>query len=98
MRKLLPFLLILLAACAGKNDQPGKKNADADHLITLDGIGPLQIGMTQDEVEKLVNKKIPLTNPSDTISGSWTDSAFIKYKEADLRLTFVRSYEDDHRF
>jgi hypothetical protein len=98
MKKLLPLLLIVLAACNSKSNQPDKKNVDIDYLISLDGIGPVKNGMSQDELEKLLNKKIPLTNPRDTISGSWMDSAFIKYKEADLRLTFVRSYEDDHRF
>lgn len=91
MRKLLPVLLIVLAACSSKNDQPDK-NVNTDHLVSLDGIGPVQIGMSQNELEKLLSKKILLTNPRDTISGSWMDSAFIKYKEADIRLTFVRTY------
>jgi hypothetical protein len=98
MRKLLPFLLIVLAACGSKDDQPDKKNANTDYLVSLDGIGPVHTGMSQDELEKLLNKKIPLTNPRDTISGSWQDSAFIKYKEADLRLTFERSYVKDDSF
>ena len=92
MRKLLPFILIVLAACGSKNDKPGKKNVDPDYLVTLDGIGPVKTDMYQDELEKLLNKKIPLTNPRDTLSGSWMDSAFVKYKEADLRLSFVRAY------
>jgi len=92
MRKLLPLLLIVLAACGSKNDEPGKKNVNDDYLVTLDGIGPVKTDMSQGELEKLLNKKIPLTNPWDTISGSWMDSALIKYKEADLRLTFVRTY------
>lgn len=92
MRKLLPVLLIVLVACSSKNDQPDK-NVNTDYLVSLDGIGPVKTGISQDELEKLLNKKIPLTNPRDTISGSWQDSAFIKYKEADLRLTFVRNYD-----
>ena len=85
-------LAFVLAACGSKNDHPDPKNVNPDYLITLDGIGLVQTYMSQDELEKLLNKKIPLTNPQDTISGSWTDSAFIKYKEADIRLTFERAY------
>jgi hypothetical protein len=97
MRKLLPALLIVLAACGSKNDQPDK-NVNTDYLVSLDGIGPVKTEMSQDELEKLLNKKIPLTNPRDTISGSWMDSAFIKYKEADIRLTFVRTYTANDSF
>ena len=98
MRKLLPLLLIVLSACGSKNEKPGPENVNPDYVVTLDGIGPIQTGMTQDELEKLLNKKITLTNPLDTISGSWMDSAFIKYKEADLRLSFVRAYAANDSF
>ena len=53
--------------------------------------------MSQEELEKALQQKIPLTNPTDTISGSWTDSAVIKYKDAELRLTFVRTYAYEAR-
>jgi hypothetical protein len=91
MRKLfLPFFVFLIA-CGSKKDQPGNKNENTDYLVTLDGIGPVKTEMTQDELEKILNKKIPLTNLTDTISGAWYDSAFIKYKEADMRLSFLRT-------
>lgn len=90
MRKLfLPFLL-LLAACGSKQDS--NKNENTDYLVSLDGMGPVKTSMSQAELEKVLNRKIPLTNPTDTISGSWMDSAFIKYKDAELELTFVRTY------
>ncbi|NOT49993.1 MAG: hypothetical protein HOP10_01790 [Chitinophagaceae bacterium] len=92
MRKLLLPFLIFIIACGCKNARTDKKNESTDYLVSLEGIGPVKTEMSQDELEKLLNKKIPLTNPRDTISGSWMDSAFIKYKEADLRLTFVRTY------
>ena len=48
--------------------------------------------MSQDELEKALQQKISLTNPTDTSSGSWMDSAIIRYKEAELKLSFVRTY------
>lgn len=58
----------------------------------MEGIGVVKTGMSLEELEKVLQQKVLLTNPMDTISGSWTDSAFIKYKDAELRLTFVRTY------
>lgn len=90
MRKLLlPFLFLLVACGSPESD---KKNENSDYLVSMDGIGPVKTGMSQEELEKLLNKPIPLTNPQDTISGSWTDSAKVQYKEAELNLTFVRTY------
>lgn len=92
MLKLLFPFLIFIVACSGNNNQPDTKTENTDYLITLDGMGAVKTEMKQEEIEKLLNKKISLTNPTDTVSGSWQDSAFIKYKEADIRLTFVRTY------
>jgi hypothetical protein len=93
MRRLFIPLLLFLAACGSKQEdkKPGK-NENTDYLVSLDGIGAVKISMSQAELEKALQQKIPLTNPTDTISGSWMDSAFIKYKDAELRLTFVRTY------
>lgn len=90
MRKILLPLLFLLIACNSR--QNVEKNENTDYPVSMDGIGHIKLDMSQQELEKLVNKKIPLTNPWDTISGSWQDSAFIWYKEADLKLTFQRTY------
>lgn len=91
-RYALPFLF-LLAACGSKQDNPATvKPENTDYLISLDGIGPVKTEMTLAELETVLKQKIPLTNPKDTSSGSWMDSAFIKIKEADLRLSFVRTY------
>lgn len=88
-RLLFPFLFFLVA-CGSKQDN--NKNENTDYIVSLDGIGPIKTGMSQAEVEKILNQKIPLTNPTDTISGSWMDSAVVKLKDAELRLSFVRTY------
>lgn len=96
MRKLLTPLLLVLLAC---NSKPGvTKNENTDYLVSLDGIGPVTTSMTQEELEKLLTKKIPLTNPQDTVSGSWEDSALVQYKEAGLHLGFVRTYINEDSF
>ncbi|MBK5271633.1 MAG: hypothetical protein JJE22_11540 [Bacteroidia bacterium] len=90
MKKTIFFLLILIAANA---------NAQVnDYTVTMEGIGAIKIDMKQDELEKLLNKKIPLTNPWDTVSGAWYDSAKIKYKGIDLRIEFQRTYTAENSF
>lgn len=96
MRKLLLPFLVLLAACGSK--QNDKKNENTDYLVTLDGIGPVKVSMTQEEIGKLLNQKVPLSNPTDTVSGSWEDSATIKYKDAEIKLSFVRTYMSEDIF
>lgn len=88
----LPFLFVL-AACSSKKEEnkPGK-NENTDYLVSLAGIGPVKTSMTQAELEKLLQQKIQLGNSTDTVSGSWMDSARVKYRDADLQFSFVRSY------
>lgn len=93
MQKLLLPVLFFLAACGGKQDSnTAEKNENTDYLVSLDGIGPVKTGMSQAEVEKVLHQKIPLTNSTDTVSGSWMDSAIVKLKDAELLLSFVRTY------
>jgi plasmid maintenance system killer protein len=92
MIKLLIPILIFLAACSNKQgNKEIVKNENTNYLVTLDGIGSVKTDMSQEELEKLLNKKVPLTNLTDTISGSWEDSARVQYKGADIKLSFVRS-------
>lgn len=93
MRKLLLPFLFILAACGSKQgDKKAEKNENTEYLVTLEGIGAVKTSMTQEELEKLLQQKVPLTNPTDTLSGSWQDSAVIKYKDAELNLEFTRTY------
>ena len=68
------------------------------YVIDMDGIGEVKIGMSQEDLEKVIHKKIPLTNPTDTISGSWMDSATVVYKSIPLFISFQRSYSDSVHF
>jgi len=89
MKKLILSLLILITTKANAQNN--------SYIVTMDGIGAIKIDMKQDELEKLLNKKIPLTNPWDT-SGAWYDSAKIKYKNIEIRIAFQRTYTDDKNF
>jgi len=98
MQKFLFLFLIFFISCGSKTEHTEKTIVDPDYLVSLQGIGQIKTNMYQTEIEKVIGKKIPLTNPQDTISGSYMDSASIKYKDADLRLTFVRAYSSDDNF
>lgn len=90
------FLLLLFLACRQKQDAPETaKPENTDYLVSLEGIGPVKTGMSQEELEKLLGQKIPLTNPADSLSGSWMDSAMIRFKNAEMKLSFVRAYAYD---
>ncbi len=84
MRKIIFLLLLSFSINVSAQNN--------DYLISMDGIGNIKLGMKQQELEKLLKIKIPLTNPWDTISGSWQDSAIIIYKNMELRIDFQRNY------
>jgi hypothetical protein len=69
-----------------------------DLQMTMNGLGKLELGAKQHQVEKILNKKLQLTNPTDTISGSWVDSAKVSYKNIPLTLYFQRDYYDSVNF
>lgn len=93
MRRFFIPLLLFLAACGSKQEdkKPGK-NENTDYLVSLDGIGPLKTSMSQAELEKVLQQKVPLANPTDTVTKSWMDSVTLRYKEAEFILSFVRTY------
>jgi plasmid maintenance system killer protein len=95
---LLPFLVFLIACNSKQDDKKKDETKNTDYLVSFDGIGPVKVSMKQAELEKLLSRKVPLSNPTDTISGSWEDSAFIKYKDIEIKLRFVRTYEDADSF
>lgn len=90
MKKI--FCLILLCSSLQLSAQT------TDYIISNDGMGKLKIGMTQADVEKLTGKKIFLVNLTDTISGSWQDTATIRYKNTNVLVNFQRQYTDSAKF
>jgi hypothetical protein len=101
MKKLLPFLLVAvtLFSCKQKDKQqttkePDKKTENTGYIITKDGIGDIKIGMTQAELEKLLNQKLVLMHAKDT-GDFWNDTAMVKYKEIDVSLYFEKMYDDE---
>jgi hypothetical protein len=90
MKKIL--FLLLLAIALNTSAQ------NTNNIISMDGIGAIKLNMSQEELEELLKVKIPLTNPTDTISGSWQDSASIRYGKVDFQLVFQRSYSAENTF
>ncbi|HSU28286.1 MAG TPA: hypothetical protein VLJ68_07890 [Chitinophagaceae bacterium] len=89
---IISSLLFITACSNNKGKQPAPVDKNYEYLISMEGIGPVKLEMSQEELEKLLNKKIPLTNPTDTVSGSWQDTATVKYKDIDLKIHFQRNY------
>src|SRR5688500_16922401 len=84
MKKI--FLLLLIVTATGAMAQ------NKDHLISFEGLGSLKLGMTQDELEKMLNQKIKLTNHLDTINDHYQDTVKLKYKNITVQLEFGRNY------
>lgn len=100
MKKLLLVLsaTVVLFSCNQKDKQksskqPGKKTETTPYTISKDGIGELKIGMTQAELEKLLNQKLAMKHANDM--EAWGDTVMIKYKEIEVSLYFDRQYNED---
>ena len=97
MRNLLfcLFLTLTFFSCNQKDKKnPDKKTENTGYTISKDGIGELKIGMTQTEVENLVNDHFNLNAMKDS-AGYWNDTVMTKYKDMDVSLYFERQYIDD---
>jgi hypothetical protein len=96
------FLLIAtgLFSCNQKDKketvkQPEKKIENTGYTITKDGIGDIKIGMTQAELEKLLNQKLTLRHTND--ADAWSDTATAKYKDIEVSLYFDRQYNENEK-
>lgn len=49
MKKICLFFFIVVASCTAAQKK--------DHIISMNGLGTLKLGMSQQEVEKLLNEK-----------------------------------------
>lgn len=95
---LVASTLIFFTACnsSKKNDTPSKKDTpavDAAYLVSKDGIGDIKIGMTQAELEKLLNQALTLKHANE--KDIWSDTATAKYKDIDVMLFFEKQYAED---
>ncbi|HEV7781465.1 MAG TPA: hypothetical protein VGO58_09370 [Chitinophagaceae bacterium] len=71
--------------------QPDKKTEKGEYTITKDGIGELKIGMSDAELERLVNDRFKFRMVVDS-PGYWQDTIRTKYKDLDVSLYFERQY------
>lgn len=90
MKKIFFFFFIAVASCTAAQEK--------DHIISMNGLGSLKLGMSQEEVEKLLSEKILLPNSLDTINHNYQDTAKLKYKKVDVQLEFNRSYYAPYKF
>jgi hypothetical protein len=90
MKKICLFIFILAATYATAQNK--------DYIISMKGLGQLRLGMSQADVEKLLNKKILLANSLDTINSNYQDTAKLKYKNINVQLEFDRSYFAPYKF
>ena len=79
------FFLLFIAFAVNATAQ------NKDYLVGMNGIGALKIGMSQAEIEKMLNQKFILKNALDT-AVSWQDSTTAKYKNINVTLFFQRHY------
>jgi hypothetical protein len=89
MKKLLLLLSVFFAIGAAAQNN--------DYLVTWNGIGPLRIGMSKADVEKILGKKLTLKNLLNKDEG-YADTLKVKYKNADLQIYFEKQYVDENNY
>jgi hypothetical protein len=57
MKKLPLIILLFAAACSSKEDTAAKSASPDTVTVSMNGISDLKIGMTLQNVEKLLNRK-----------------------------------------
>jgi len=97
MRNIFCFFLaaFFFASCNSKKEKQTKKKVENnEYTISKDGIGDLKIGMTEPEVENLLNQQLDFNAMKDS-AGYWSDTIKTKYKDIDVSIYFERQYSDD---
>ena len=84
MKKICLLLFVMAATYATAQNK--------DYTISMNGLGSLKLGMTQADLEKVLNQKLLLDNYLDTLNDSYQDTAKLKYKGINVQLEFNRSY------
>ncbi len=85
MKKLLPFLFILLSATTVAQNK--------DYLLSMDGIGSIKLGMPLTELEKLLKAKITL-KVINIDSVQLTETVNTKYKGIDVEINLWKRQDD----
>ena len=85
MKKVLPFLFILFATTAVAQNN--------NYLLSLDGIGPLKLGMPLTELEKLLKTKITL-KVINIDSVQLTETIKAKYKGIDVEINLFKRQDN----
>ena len=81
MKKILPFLFMLLATTTIAQNK--------DYLLSLDGIGPIKLGMPLVELQKLLQTKIKL-KVIDVDSVRLVETIKAKYKGIDVEIDLIK--------
>lgn len=96
---LMAVAVIIFASCSSDKKKENsttkkeKKEVAAEYLVSKDGIGELKIGMTQAEIEKLINQSLVMKH--DKEAEVWMDTTTAKYKDIDVTLFFEKQYAED---
>lgn len=87
---------ILLIAFSA-NSLFGYSQNTSDLQVSLSGIGPIKLGMTVAEVEKIVGQKINISLTKDT-KDYIMDTISLGFKGADLKIIFYNEYTDQQKY
>ena len=96
---LMALAIVIFASCSSdkKNEnntnKKEKKEVAAEYLVSKDGIGDLKIGLTQAEIEKLLNQPLIMKHAKE--ADTWMDTTTAKYKDIDVTLYFEKQYAED---
>lgn len=103
MKKAFLFFaaaLVIISCNQKKKDESAKKeiknSGDTTYVVSRYGIGKIKIGMTKEELEKLLNQQLLLKHAKDT-EEAWLDTATAKYKDIDVSLFFEPRYSEDQK-
>ena len=85
MKKILPLLFMLFATTAAAQNK--------DYLLSLDGIGPIKLGMSLAELQKLLQTKVTL-KVIDIDSVRLTETVKAKYKGIDVEIDLYKRQDN----
>lgn len=95
---IIVFSALTVLSCNQKekqstSKQTDKKPVDSSYIVSKEGIGEIKIGMTQQELEKLLAQKLAMKHANDP--EAWADTTTAKYKDIEVTLYFERYTNED---